>query len=271
MKVLQYVFTICLVFLAGSQILAQQGNVAAGGDASGAGGSMNYSIGQTDYLLFVSSTGSLQFGLQQPFFFEESVVPAICNLTTTDLNQGEDQCFDATETITLAGGGNTFIVEDGTGVELVAGNNILMLPGTYVHQGGYLHARIAENDDDFCSLTKSMLAVTETLQKPDQHPDNAMKNDAADVVLPETDKNGEPFLTIYPNPTTGIFTIEWQHNEKLTDICIEIFNMQGRVISTNIALEGIVCIIDLSAQPPGIYFVRAVMGSKVVSRKVIRQ
>ncbi len=270
MKALQYVFTICLVFLAGSQILAQQGNVAAGGDASGAGGSMSYSIGQTDYLLFVSSTGSLQFGLQQPFFFEESVVPATRNLTTTDLNQGEDQCFGATETITLAGGGTIFIVENGTGVELVAGNIILMLPGTYVHQGGYLHSRIAENDDDFCNPPESMLAA-ETLHKPHQHPDNGIKNDAADALLPETDINIEPFLKIYPNPTTGIFTIEWQHNEKLADVCITILNMQGNMIYVNNAIKVSQLKFDLSAQPQGIYFVRVVMGSEVISKKVIRQ
>ncbi len=192
-------------------------------------------------------------------------------LTTADLNQGEDQCFDATETITLAGGGTTFVVEDGTGVELVAGNNILMLPGTHVHQGGYLHARIAESADDFCNPPESMLAANEVLQKPDQHPDNAMKNEAADAILPETDKNGEPFLKVYPNPTTSMFTIEWRHNEKRLDASIEILNMQGRVLYQRQTTEGFMLKADMSAQPAGVYFVRVVMNNKVVSRKLIKQ
>ncbi len=270
MKTIQQGLLIGLLLFAGARLQAQHGNVAAGGAATGTGGSMSYSIGQTDYLLFVSPTGSLQFGLQQPFFFEETVVPATRNLTTADLNQGEGQCFDATETITLAGGGNTFIVENGTGVDLVAGHNILMLPGTHVQQGGYLHARIAESADDFCSPPESMLATSETLHKPHQHPDNGMKNDAADALFPETNIHIEPFLKIFPNPTTGIFTIEWRHNEKLSDVSIEVFNMQGNMIYLNNAIEASQLMIDLSARPPGVYFVRVVMDEKIEVVKLIK-
>jgi hypothetical protein len=53
-----------LLFAVG-QLLAQQGNVAAGGDASGSGGSMSYSIGQSDFLYYNSAYGNLSFGLQQ--------------------------------------------------------------------------------------------------------------------------------------------------------------------------------------------------------------
>ncbi len=40
----------CLCLCVATIAMAQQGNVAAGGDASGTGGSMSYSIGQVDYL-----------------------------------------------------------------------------------------------------------------------------------------------------------------------------------------------------------------------------
>lgn len=46
---------------------AQNGTVAAGGDASGAGGTVSYSIGQTDYITENGTGGTITQGLQQPF------------------------------------------------------------------------------------------------------------------------------------------------------------------------------------------------------------
>ena len=269
MKALQNVFAICLLFLAGSQILAQQGNVAAGGDASGAGGSMSYSIGQTDYLFFASPAGSLQFGLQQIFFFEDPAVPATRNLTTNDLNQGEDQCFDATETIVLAGSGTAFIVEDGTGVDLVAGNNILMLPGTHVQQGGYLYARIAESADDFCNLPKSMLATSEALQKPDQHPDNGAKNGAEDIILPTPENDAEPLVKIYPNPTTGHFTLELLNTDQNTEANVWIYGMQGGLIHHDTFATQYTTSFDLSGRQAGVYYVRVMTSGRVETVKLL--
>lgn len=48
-------------------LFAQTGPVAAGGDASGAGGNVSYSIGQTDYIYATGSGGSANQGLQQPY------------------------------------------------------------------------------------------------------------------------------------------------------------------------------------------------------------
>ena len=158
--------TLALVFLMGAGTMAskaQQGIVSAGGEATGSGGTMSFSAGQTDYLFFSSETGSIQFGLQQVFFFEEEdpdpEVPTTRQLVSGDLSQGEDQCFDATQTIVLAGGGETFIVGAETGVELVAGHNILMLPGTQVENGGYMHARITSSGGPFCEMEEPVVAI----------------------------------------------------------------------------------------------------------------
>ncbi|MEI6853104.1 MAG: T9SS type A sorting domain-containing protein [Bacteroidota bacterium] len=51
----------------GSNLYAQQGNVAAGGDGSGTGGSVSYSIGQVDYINVTATAGSITQGVQQPF------------------------------------------------------------------------------------------------------------------------------------------------------------------------------------------------------------
>lgn len=54
------------VFLS-AQSLAQSNTVSTGGDASGLGGSVSYSVGQIDYINYSSASGSVQEGVQQPY------------------------------------------------------------------------------------------------------------------------------------------------------------------------------------------------------------
>ncbi len=63
-----------LIFVMGLGLLtskAQQGVVSTGGEATGSGGTMSFSTGQTDFIYFSSEAGSIQFGLQQVFIFHE--------------------------------------------------------------------------------------------------------------------------------------------------------------------------------------------------------
>lgn len=52
-------------------IYAQESPVAAGGDASGTGGSVAYSVGQVVYITNTGSNGSTAQGVQQPFEISE--------------------------------------------------------------------------------------------------------------------------------------------------------------------------------------------------------
>lgn len=47
--------------------LAQSNTVSGGGEATGSGGSVSYSIGQVDYINSSGSGGSVNQGVQQPF------------------------------------------------------------------------------------------------------------------------------------------------------------------------------------------------------------
>ena len=57
----------CLLGWGSTQLFAQQGFVAAGGEATGTGGTVSYSVGQVDYFTATGATGVLTLGLQQPF------------------------------------------------------------------------------------------------------------------------------------------------------------------------------------------------------------
>ncbi len=62
------------VILLGSGIIfgalslnAQKGTVAAGGNATGSGGSVSFSIGQVDYITATGTGGRITQGIQQPY------------------------------------------------------------------------------------------------------------------------------------------------------------------------------------------------------------
>lgn len=50
-----------------SSAFGQSNTVASGGDASGSGGSVSYSIGQIDYITATGSGGTATQGVQQPY------------------------------------------------------------------------------------------------------------------------------------------------------------------------------------------------------------
>jgi hypothetical protein len=63
--------TIALIFSVG--LYAQQTVPATGGDATGAGGSSSYTVGQVVYTTNTGSTGSVAQGVQQPYEIYTSV------------------------------------------------------------------------------------------------------------------------------------------------------------------------------------------------------
>ena len=62
-------FIISFVFAGFISLHAQSGPVVSGGNATGAGGSVSYSVGQVDYISATGSNGNINQGLQQPFEF----------------------------------------------------------------------------------------------------------------------------------------------------------------------------------------------------------
>ena len=258
-----------LTFLLSSGLLsayAQQGVVAAGGKATGSGGTMSFSTGQTDFMHFSSEAGSIQFGLQQHFFFEDddAEFPLTRQLTTGDISQGEDQCFDAAETIILAGGGDTFIVDANTGVDLIAGESIRMLPGTRVEHGGYMHARITSSSGPFCDVEEAIVATMEGYapeQTASQEP----------LTTNELDNPDKPFFKVYPNPTTGEFMVEIIYGYTDAAYTIKVYGMRGEVIIHNVRLTGLQQHLSLQGRQPGLYMVRVQRGHDVHVERIIKR
>jgi hypothetical protein len=77
-------------------------------------------------------------------------VPANLLLQNITVSNGQVECYDATHTITVAGGGTSFTVENGGNATLISGNNILMMPGTMLQSGSSVTAKITTNGT-YCS------------------------------------------------------------------------------------------------------------------------
>jgi hypothetical protein len=74
-------------------------------------------------------------------------------------------------------------------------------------------------------------------------------------------------LQIYPNPTSGMITIE---PAQLTDFDIEITSVNGQLIY-NACMEGNSCQLDLSSCKAGVYFITVRGKDMVITRKFIIQ
>jgi len=73
-------------------------------------------------------------------------------------------------------------------------------------------------------------------------------------------------IQIYPNPTTGQFTI---NNEQLIMNNVEVYDMVGKKLSTeNCQLK--TNQIDISHLPAGVYFVRILSENRIITEKVIK-
>lgn len=71
-------------------------------------------------------------------------------------------------------------------------------------------------------------------------------------------------IKIYPNPTTGIFTIKGKNIKS-----IEITNVSGQIVyARTLQLEDF-CQIDLNEQTKGIYFIKIITHSRIVVKKIV--
>lgn len=165
----------------------------------------------------------------------------------------DTKCFNAMQTIIVAGGGSSFTVEDGGSVTMIAGQKILMLPKTGVESGGYLHAYISTS---FCdALPTAMVAAPVRTEE-----------------LPQPFMQESSFFKVYPNPTTGNLTLEISgHVPESATVRIEIYSMQGERLLHEQYSGEMKHELSLNGRPAGIYFIRVLCGGTSGSVKIIKQ
>jgi hypothetical protein len=161
----------------------------------------------------------------------------------------QSKCYNATSIITVAGGGNTFTVQNGGYVTMIAGQSIDFLPGSKVFAGGYLHGYIAPAGP-FCLAPPVPAAAMGSIEIPEG--------------------GQKPFFTVYPNPTAGEFTLELDHDVAAGHVNIEIFGMQGDRISSAQLNGETMHGFSLAGKPDGLYFIRVITGYHTEIKKIIK-
>jgi hypothetical protein len=179
-------------------------------------------------------------------------IPVNRQLSNISLVNGATNCFNASQTITVAGSGNTFTVQNGGNVTMIAGVSIDMLPGTTVQSGGYLLGSIAPSGP-FCPTPSGPEFTTGTTETTDGVP---------------TAFGG--LFKVYPNPTTGKFTLELSVSHLSDIVRVEIFGIRGeKILSKEVPAEKYQEF-SLTDAPVGLYFVRVYAGDKAETIKLVK-
>jgi hypothetical protein len=163
------------------------------------------------------------------------------------LISGND-CFDALQTILVAGSGTFFTVQPGGDATMIAGENIFYYPGTLVEAGGHMYGYIAPSGPWCSDPSKPVTGTTEVA----------------------TTLQGEPLFRIYPNPTTGEFNIEMLTGGQELPLIVEIYTMQGSRKQSFTLSSKQTYRFTLAGEPAGIYMVRVSNGESFRTARIVK-
>lgn len=169
---------------------------------------------------------------------------------TGNVAGGETKCYNASHTLTVAGGGTSLVVNAGGSATFIAGHNIIFKPGTWVRPGGYMHGYISTT---YCVQNGPMLptVVTGESEQPTVVAENLT-------------------FAIYPNPTNGNFTLEQKGSAALKNARVEIYGMRGETVFAGEMKEERKREFSVSDLPAGLYFVKVISGDYIETIKLIK-
>ncbi|OQX72201.1 MAG: hypothetical protein B6D61_14685 [Bacteroidetes bacterium 4484_249] len=89
-----------------------------------------------------------------------------------------------------------------------------------------------------------------------------------DPIATDIDETYEDIISVYPNPSDGIFNLTAFHDITGSQnlLGLEIINNTGKTIYT---MENVPLKIDLSNQPKGIYFIKIETKNGIYTKKIL--
>ena len=199
------------------------------------------SFSVSDLMLSMNAGNSTVYGISTirklTFGVNATAIPAFTNVSNVVIGNGSSQCFNAAETVTIAGGGTQFLTEEGGSVEIIAGSKILILPVSVVLNGGYLHAFIA-TESVYCNSTKSIV----NSEKDDDFSDK-------EISWPVTKRD----LRVYPNPAGNYITITIPESDEYQDARFRLFNHLGICVLDQSSVSQIRTDLNISSLENGLY------------------
>jgi hypothetical protein len=163
-------------------------------------------------------------------------------------------CYDATGSITAGGAGGSFTIHSGGSSALVAGVKILLEPGVTVLSGGHLHGFVTQSGQ-YCQA-RSALKSGDTGAEGLSHGMPAYPGESSHV---------------YPNPTTGYFTLEPAGVFRNMKLHAEIWSIHGqKVLSRDLAGSGSYGF-SLGDTPCGLYILKIKGDKTAESIRLLKQ
>jgi len=190
--------------------------------------------------------------IQIAAYFVDASIHQHHDINNETIADGETACFSAMVSLVVS----DLLVEAGGTITLVAAKRIQINPGSHIQNGAALHAYITQSAE-FCP--EQMIAASRETEK------------AQSSVYVSDRKANDASFRIYPNPSTGLVTLEFDHTDRNEDIQIEIFSVSGGLVYTEKISAAGRHMIDLEGTQPGIYMIRLIVGDGVgYARLVLR-
>lgn len=175
------------------------------------------------------------------------------NATVSGYAWDESTCYDALQTLTVAGGGTTFTVYCGGSATFIAGHNIRFLPGTSTECDGYLHGFIS-SDNQYCPPPAPSI------------PSNAMVSGQSDPLSAAL--AGRDFI-LYPNPASSHFTLARTGEKVYRSVTLELCSIRGERLLIREVDDGQKHEFPVSDLQAGLYFVKIVADGTVETFKLV--
>jgi hypothetical protein len=179
------------------------------------------------------------------------------SILNDSVKNGEASCFNAYDTITVAGDGSTVEFQSGSSVDLIAGNTIRFLPGFHAYEGSYAHAWITE-DETFCDGGSGSIVMDPSSEK-------SIDSDRG-MPIKEQDSGNRKSIKVYPNPNNGKFILEVT---KLANVAeVKVYNALGTMVY-HAKVEDGQATVNLSGIGRGLYVVMVTDGKEQLTRKIV--
>jgi len=200
--------------------------------------------------------GNINWKKLTEFRIVSAPTPININIENSSAMNGENKCFNATQTITVAGNGTIFNVQNAGSVTMIAGERILYLPGTTVNGGGYLWGYIAPAGPWCATPSMASVASATAVTKSEEDP------------VPEKQQMG---FDIYPIPTDGTFDLSLNADPCGLPVVVKIFNMIGKEITNTTLRTGKTHAFSIEKQTPGLYMIQVTQNGATGIKKIVRQ
>ena len=179
-------------------------------------------------------------------------IPVQLAILNDTVMYGQFACYSATQTITVAGGGNLFKVSTGGSAELIAGQKISYLTGTMVEEGGYMLGYISPVGP-WCKAQVLPLATT-------------ISNEEDGLSMPAVSTG----ILVFPNPTTGEFTLSLIGYKTTSVAKVSIYGLSGEKILESSMEYGTSRVFSLAGRASGVYYFRVKTGNETIKGKIVK-